>query len=358
MRPTRSILAFTILYISLSMASAAQTRPKPRYPSANWDTRKPRQVGLDPARLVQLSDFARGSGCVVRHGYMVYTWGDATRRKDIASAVKPFYTHFLLKALQDKKIASVDDTIVKLQPGLAKINAALDHKDRGITWRHLANQISCYGATEEPGAAYDYSDYNMALFFDTLMLKVYGTTWDKVDEQVLHPMLTDILQCQDKPTFMAFGTGNRPGRVAISPRDFARFGLLYLRKGKWRDKQLIKPGLVKLATASPLPLSIPRTKGKKAEMMHEQRSIGGGGNQCDHCGSYSFAWWINGIRRDGTRNWPNVPADTFGCFGHGDIRACVVIPALDMVVCWNDTRIEGHEKVNKALGFVVQAAKK
>jgi len=354
MKATTSILV--TLCILPQIAWAGRSPAKPTYPSKEWDMKTAKEAGLDPAVLRQLSDFAGGFGCVVRHGCMVYTWGDVTRRKDVASAVKPLYTHFLLKAVQEKKIATVDDPIAKLQAGLLKLNAALDKKDRDITWRHLANQISCYGVTERPGTAYDYSDYNMALFFDTLMLKVYGTTWGKVDNDVLHPMLTDILQCQDNPTFMAFGTGNRPGRLAISPRDFARFGLLYLRKGKWRDKQLLSPKLVKLATTSPLPLSIPRTKGTKAEMIPKQRSIGGGSNQCDHCGSYSFAWWVNGIGRDGKRNWPDAGADTFGCFGHGDLRACVVMPALDVVVCWNDARIKGNKMVNEALRFVVKAA--
>ncbi len=338
----------------IALANAADQ--KVVYPTKEWQIRTPQQVALDPDKLKALSDFAGGFGCIVRHGYMVYTWGNPARRMDVASAVKPLYTHFLLKAIQDKKLRGFDEPIKKYEPKLQNLNSELDYKDRNITWRHLCNQISCYGVTDKPGSAYDYSDYNMALFFDTLMLKVYRTTWDKVDQDVFHPMLTDILQCQDNPTFMAFGTGNRPGRLGISPRDFARFGLLYLRKGKWNDKQLIDPKLVKLATTTPLPLSVPRTEGKKAEMIPDQRSIGGGSNQCDHCGSYSFAWWINGVRRDGKRNWPDVPSDVFSCLGHGDIRACVVLPSLDMVVCWNDTRIEGHEKVNQALRFVVQAA--
>jgi hypothetical protein len=154
---------------------------------------------------------------------------------------------------------------------------------------------------------------------------------------------------------MAFGTGNRPGRLAISPRDFARFGLLYLRKGKWKDKQLISTEYLTMAVSSPLPNSIPRTKGVSADMISGQRSIGGGNNQCDHNGSYSFAWWINGIGRDGKRNWPDVPADVYGCFGHGDIRAMVVMPGLDLIVCWNDTKIEGNKMVNHALKLLVDS---
>jgi hypothetical protein len=333
---------------------AAATQPV--YPGKEWQIKTPREVGLDEQKLKELSDYAGGFGCVVRYGYMVYTWGDASLRKDVASAVKPVYTHFLLKAIEEGKLTSIDERVTKFEPRLRSLNEALNYKDRNITWRYLCNQISCYGVQEQPGDAFDYSDYNMALFFDTLMLKVYGVTFETVDAAVLHPKLTDLLGCQDNPTFMAFGTENRPGRLAISPRDFARFGILYLRKGKWQDKQLISTAYVKLATASPLPLSIPRTEGKSAEMIEGQRSIGGGNNQCDHNGSYSFAWWVNGIGRDGNRNWPDVPNDVFGCFGHGDIRAMVVMPTLDLIVSWNDTKIEGNKMVNHALKLLRDAA--
>jgi len=43
----------------------------------------------------------------------------------------------------------------------------------------------------------------------------------------------------------------RPGRLALSWRDFARFGLLYLRHGKWRDKQLLDSERVEMAISSP-----------------------------------------------------------------------------------------------------------
>ena len=328
------------------------------WPDENWARKAPGDAGLDAGTLQQMSDFAGGYGCIIRGGYMVYAWGDVSRRKDVASAVKPVYTHFLLKAIEDGRIDGLDEKVVKWEKRLQGLNQDLGHKDQGITWRHLCNQISGYGVKEGPGDAYDYSDWNMALLFDTLFLKVYGTTWKKVDEEVLRPILMDVIGCQDEPTFMAFGTGNRPGRLAISPRDFARFGLLYLRAGKWRDKQVLSEELVRFAPRQPLPLKIPRTQGEKAQMIEGQRSIGGGNNQCDHLGNYSNAWWINGIGRDEQLNWPDVPKDVFGCFGHGDIRAVVVMPSLDVVVSWNDTRLKGHEKVNRALQLVAEASQK
>jgi len=327
------------------------------FPDRSWQERSPAEVGMNVGKLEELRRYAGGLGCVVRHGYMVYTWGDATKRMDVASACKPWYTHFLLKAIEDGKVPGVDEKIIRWEPRLKGLNAKRGYKDRQITWRHLANQVSCYGVEERPGEAYDYSDYNMALFFDTLFLKVYGSSWKTVDDQVLPPLLTDKIGCQDNPTFMAFGTGNRPGRVGVSARDFARFGLLYLRGGKWNGQQLIDPEHVKLATTTPLGNSIPRTTGRSAEMIPGQRSIGGGNNQTDHLGSYSFAWWTNGTDRDGRRHWPDVPTDTFGAFGHGGKRAMVVLPVLDLIVCWNDSKINGREMENRALRLAVEACR-
>jgi CubicO group peptidase (beta-lactamase class C family) len=198
----------------------------------------------------------------------------------------------------------------------------------------------------------------MTLFWDTLFLKVYGATYENVDENVLHPLLTEPLGCEDNPTFMAFGVKNRPGRLAVSARDFARFGLLYLRKGNWKGKQLISQEHATMAVRCPLPNSIPRTAGLEAKMIQCQRSIGSQNipdNQCDHLGSYSWLWWTNGIDSEGKRHWADAPVDTYGAFGHGGLRAMVVISSLDLIVSWNDTNIHSRDEENQALKLLVDA---
>ena len=200
---------------------------------------------------------------------------------------------------------------------------------------------------EKPGTAFAYNDWQMALFWDLLFLKVYGATYGTVDRRVFHPLLTDRLECEDSPTMMAFGTRDRPGRVAISVRDFARFGLLYLRQGNWRGKQLIGRQYARMAVTSPLPNSLPRAGNTAAEMIAGQRSLGSRqvpDNQTDHFGSYSYLWWVNGVDRNGTRMFPDAPVDLFGAFGHGGRRAMWVIPSLDVVVSYNDARM--HTWVN------------
>jgi hypothetical protein len=350
MKPIKILLVLFCVCIVVGEDLVGESTPV--YPGKEWAVKRPEQVGMDIEKLKELSDYAGGFGCVVRHGYIVYTWGNAGKRKDVASAAKPVYAHFLFKAVEDGKIFNFDERLSKRHPKLKRINKNLGYKDSYITWRHCANQISCYGLAEAPSTAFAYNDWQMALFWDTLFQKVYGAKFDTVDAEVLHPMLTDKLQCQDNPTFMAFGTGDRPARLAISPRDFARFGLLYLRKGKWKDKQLISREYATMAVTSPVPNSIPRAGNVAADMIKGQRSIGSKripDNQCEHVGSYSWLWWINGVDHKGMRHWPDVPVDAYGCFGHGGLRAMVVLPGLDLIISWNDTKIRGAEMENHAL---------
>jgi len=360
MRLLKVFLAASVVLACTPIRRARASETSLVYPGKEWAEKNPEEAGLDAKKLKELSDYAGGSGCVVRHGYIVYTWGEASRRKDVASAAKPLYSHFLFKAIEDGRISGLDEHVNKWEPRLNLINSNLDYKDHGITWRHFANQISCYGLTESPGTAFAYNDWQMALFWDTLFTKVYGANYETVDAQVLHPILTDQLQCQDNPTFMAFGMKDRPGRLGISPRDFARFGLLYLRKGKWKDRQLLSREHATMAVSSPLPNSIPRAGNQAAEMIPQQRSIGSKNipdNQCDHVGSYSWLWWTNGVGRDSSRHWPDVPTDTYGCFGHGGLRAMVVLPALDLIISWNDTKIEGREMENHVLKLLVDSVR-
>jgi len=307
------------------------------YPGQTWDTRAPGEVGLRREKLDALSELVGGFGCVVRHGYLVYTWGDATRSMDVASAVKPVISTLLLFAVQEGKIGSVDDPVAEFEPRLKMLN---NGKDAGITWRHLASQTSGYGLTEAPGEAWAYNDYALALYYDVLMQKVFqdhGT-------HVLKTRLGDVLGFEDPYTFEAFGPHDRPGRLAISPRDFARFGLFYLRGGRWQDQRVLASDLIRMALTSVVPPDTPQSSGIDADMLPGQRSLGGGKTITPiGPGYYSFNWWLNGLDREERRLYVDAPPDTYVASGHGGKRALWIIPSLDLIVCWNDTRVEDHD---------------
>jgi CubicO group peptidase (beta-lactamase class C family) len=308
------------------------------WPGTRWEQRTPVQVGLLPDKLAELTRIVGGRGCVVRHGFMAYSWGDPGKSSDVASAFKPLLSTLLLMAVQEGRLRSVDGQVADFEPRLKTLN---DGKDGGMTWRHLAFQISGYGLTENPGKAYSYNDYALALYYDTLTKKVFGTN----GTEVLRTRLAAPLQFEDHYTFDAFDRADRDGRLAISCRDFARFGLLILRAGKWRGQQLVKPELIALAIGSPLSPGFPRTSGNEAPMLPNQRTVGGTRNITPvGPGYYSFNWWLNRTNSFGQRLFAAAPPDAFVASGHGGKRLLFLVPSLDLIVCWNDSEIEDHDQ--------------
>jgi CubicO group peptidase (beta-lactamase class C family) len=306
------------------------------YPGADWQKRTPAEMGLSAVKCKALAALVGGHGCVVRHGYLVYTWGDPSHSGDIASAVKPIISTLLLRAVQRGKVKSFDAPVAEFEPRLRTLGGG---KGAAITWRHLASHTSGYGLGEAPGQAYAYNDFALALYYDTLTRQVYRQDGTRV----LKEQLGDVLGFQDRYTFEAFGP-RRPGRLAFSVRDLARFGLLYLRGGRWRDKQILSPELVRLALSSPVRADMPRTRGQAGPMLAGQRSLGGGKDQTPvGPGYYSFNWWLNRTDRDGRRLYVDAPPDTYAAVGHGGERALWVIPSLDLIVAWNDSPINDHD---------------
>jgi CubicO group peptidase (beta-lactamase class C family) len=351
----------TCLLASLSalvIASTTAHAVRPVTPGTHWAVRSPAELGLSLAKLDALRDLVGGEGCVIRHGYLAYQWGDVARSHDVASAVKPVISTLLLLAVQERRLKSVDDPVAAVEPRLRTINGG---KDAAITWRHLASQTSGYGLAEAPGAAYSYNDFALALYYDTLMEKVYRTP----GTDVLRTRLGEPLGFEDSYTFNAFRRDDRAGRLAISVRDFARFGLLVLNHGRWRGQQIVKADLLGMSLNSPIPADLPRTSGREADMLPGQRTLGGSRNQGPvGPGFYSFNWWLNRTDREGRRLFVAAPPDTFVAAGHGGIRMLWVIPSLDMIVCWNETSVEDHDaspgnpntKANQAARLIREAA--
>ncbi|MGC9327087.1 MAG: hypothetical protein ACP5I1_05610, partial [Candidatus Hinthialibacter sp.] len=98
-------------------------------------TCEPQAVGLDQEKLDALRDLAGGRGCVIRHGYLAYSWGDPSKSRDVASAFKPVLSTLLCFAIQEGKIAGPDERVARFEPRLKEIN---NGKDAAMTWRHLA----------------------------------------------------------------------------------------------------------------------------------------------------------------------------------------------------------------------------
>jgi hypothetical protein len=120
--------------------------------------------------------------------------------------------------------------------------------------------------------------------------------------------------------------------------------LLYLRGGRWQKVALVKPEFAKLALSSPEPADLPLTSGTEAAMLPGQRTLGGTRNITPvGPGYYSFNWWLNRTDRADHRLLPGAPADAYVACGHGGTRMLWVFPGCDLIVCWNDARIDDFD---------------
>ena len=347
-------VSFLFTGIFVGHLTCAQTPSQ--FPADHWTTRAPAEAGMAPEKLSALAELVGGRGCVVRHGCMVFTWGDQAKSYDVASAMKPVVSTLLFIAIQEGKLGSVDANLVEVEPRLKLLN---NGKDAAITWRHLASQTSGYGLTEKPGEAWAYNDFALALYYDTLTEKVFK---DRGIE-VFRTRIAEPLQFED-----AFGFDKpHAGRLAVSVRDFARFGLLCLNGGNWRGKQLIDKQAFLAMTNSPVAAVLPRTSGAEAEMLPGQRSIGGTRNITPAGpGYYSFNWWLNRTNALGQRLYADMPADAYVAAGHGGRRMLWIVPSLDLIVSWNDSPIDDHDhspakpdtKANRAARLMVEACQR
>jgi CubicO group peptidase (beta-lactamase class C family) len=353
----RLALATAMVALEPTGLNAAEIISPRVFPGEHWQFKSPDQLGLARDKLTALSQLVGGRGCAVRHGYMIFTWGDPSKSSDVASAFKPLLSTLLFIAIQEGKLSGPDDPLTAFEPRLQHLNQG---KDSAITWRHFASQTSGYGLAEKPGAAFSYNDFALALYYDTLTEKVFGTN----GTEILRTRLALPLQFEDHYSFNAFGEKNRPGRLALSVRDFARFGLLYLADGSWKGKPIVRRDWIRAAVSSPISAATPLTTGKEAAMLPDQRSIGGTRNITPvGPGYYSFNWWLNRTNQLGQKLFVDAPADSYIASGHGGKRVLWIFPSLDLIVCWNDSDIEDHDqspgnpnsKCNRAAKLIVEA---
>jgi hypothetical protein len=298
---------------------------------------------------------AASTGCIIKNGYLVYSWGNIAANYDWASAAKPCLSTMLFAAVNEGRVASPDSSILPWWPSLRPT-------DQTMSFRHLADMMSGYACNDRdglgnplpPGSRWAYNDYAIMLYVETLD-KVFGTTDNLVtagNQRFVVP-----LQFQDGVLF-----NSALGRVKASPRDFARMGWLWLNSGNWNGSQVLPKHFFDDYLKADVPLGTVRTTNNTPDDYLGVGSYGGGINQHDGPGIYGFNWWHNRCLTVPPRDppllaWPSAPADTFMASGHFGKECVVIIPSLGIVAAayntsvasWGDTVITDPPNTNSTL---------
>jgi CubicO group peptidase (beta-lactamase class C family) len=355
------VVAMTLLSMTVFLSEEVKVEASSvdsEFRATTWEMVEPAVNGLNEAALDQLAQLVGGAGFVAHRGKGVFRWGYDHRPRYAASAKKSIISALNLQAVEQGLLSGVDERVVQFEPRLASLNGG---KDAQMTWRHLGCMTSGYGATDAPGEAFAYSDFAVALWYDTLMDKVYrekGTA-------VLQRQLATPLGFEDPVTFQAFGPEGPEPKLRISARDLARFGQLILDNGMWQGKRILSEASMATLLGSVVPVTLPISAGKSAEMLPGQKTVGGQMWNISPIGPgrYSFHIWMN--RRGPTQLMmlPDAPGDTMLASGKWGQTVLWIIPSLELVVAWNDSAIDDHHlaredseaEMNVAARLMVQA---
>ncbi len=297
--------------------------------AGEWPRAAPAEMGLDEAALAQARDYAltgEGSGCVMRGGKLVYSWGDRERRYELKSTTKSIGVTALGLAIQDGKL-SLTDRAVGRHPAFGvppESNAETGWLGK-VTLLHLATQTAGFakpGGYEalqfEPGTKWLYSDGGPNWLAECVTLAYREDLDTLMFERVFGPLgigREDLVWRENdyRPHEIEgvkrreFGSG-----ISANVDAMARIGMLYLRGGEWEGRPIIPRDFVdRCRTTVPSVVGLP------------EADDGAHGNASDH---YGLLWWNNA---DGTL--AGVPRDAYWSWGLYD-SLIVVIPSLDLVV--------------------------
>jgi len=239
------------------------------------------------------------TGIVIRNGYIVAEWGDPQRVDMTFSVSKSFLSSTVGVAFDQGLIHSLEDSVHDYMAPVSIIgpsagNNKADHlgqskiyepfdtpHNRKINWNHLLRQTSDWEGTlwgkpdwadrpnndsktwltrdrHEPGSHYKYNDVRV-----NVLALAATNIWRRPLPQVLKQYVMDPIGASQTWRWHGYenswilldgvavqvvsGGGHWGGGMMISARDQARFGYLTLRRGKWKDQQILSEEWVKQA---------------------------------------------------------------------------------------------------------------
>lgn len=297
-------------------------------PSDAWRVSSPAQEGMDAAVLEGARTYAFAEGkntqgvVIVRHGRIVAEWyadgSDADSYAASWSMAKSFTSALVGIALDEGVLPSLDVPIADYVPawagtaheaitlrdvlemssGLAwdeTYNLGSDVQDMVFTTGPMIDIVTARPVAAPPGTVFNYSSGDTLLLSAVLQAATGMTVADYASQKLFEPLgiaradwwrdttgLTLTFCCLD-----------------MSSRDFARFGELFLRRGRWHGRPVVPETWV-------------------SSSLTPSRSYDG----------YGFQWWLIG------RDDPRLPPDAYAAIGH-DGQYIYVVPSSDLVVVRN-----------------------
>jgi CubicO group peptidase (beta-lactamase class C family) len=312
------------------------TYTDPRDDRADWSPSPPEAQGMDSAVLRTGLTKLGNSGSlfsvlVIRHDHLVaerYFHGSgAQRSNNVHSASKSVLQALVHIAIAKGYLRSLDDPVADYLPEYFG-NASPDKKK--ITIRNMLTMKSGLDWTEDttesrvekasdwvqailgrplvsaPGTTYNYSTGNTHVVSAVLQSATRMSICQFAHRYLFGPMGITAEHWGRDPRGIFSGGYN----VYLTPRELAKFGLLYLHGGKWDGRPLVPPGAVLAAQAQT--------------------------TQVDDTVGYSEGWWTQTISG----------RSMFFAWGYGG-QFVYVVPSADIVLVTSENTSDNS--INKEI---------
>jgi CubicO group peptidase (beta-lactamase class C family) len=344
------ILTALMIVAGFVLAGCALPAPPPTalrdaavYPGADWAwSDSPESMGWSSAKLAVAQAYSERIGSaavmIVDDGIVIAAWGDLERKYQCHSMRKSLISALYGIYVADGKIdlsatleeLGIDDrtplTDVEKTATIAELLSA-----RSGVYIEAAGEAPAMKAmrpprgSHEPGTFWYYNnwDFNaLGTIFDQLSgEKNIYTAFDKriADPIGMQDYVPDELYYGYEPYSRHPYYGFR-----MSTRDLARFGLLFLRKGRWDDQQVVPADWVRESTAS--------------------HSVTGPQS------GYGYMWWTG----EGVGGFPNVdegPGSYYASGAYG--QNVIVMPSRNLVVVHRADSDAGHSVDEASIGTLL-----
>jgi CubicO group peptidase (beta-lactamase class C family) len=301
------------------------------WPTRGWKVEAPEKHGMDSAVLDGTRAYAEPAErntlgvVVVRHGVIVAEWyfngQNDQSQADSWSMSKSVTSALIGIAMDDSLIKSVEQPMAEFltawqgtdkQPILLRhvlsMTSGLDWKEgyeNDPTGSDVINILGNRDAVSyvlnrpvavPPGTRWQYSSGDTQLLSGVLTQVTGKSAFDFALERVFGPLGMDPATWWNED---AQGHTRTFCCIHATPRDYAKFGLLFLRGGEWEGRQIVSKSWVEEST-------------KPSQELFK---------------GYGFQWWTN-VEGD---PFQDAPRDTYLANGHW-IQRIIVIPSLDLVV--------------------------
>lgn len=300
----------------------------------DWVTDSPQSVGMNPSLLAEGSKHLRAlsypaSFLVIHKQKLVwedyFRGGKMTDSKNIHSASKSIMSALFGIALEQGHIKDVHQPIKDYLGHRFRFRGSskritIDHLLKLGSGKQWTEDDTEYDIEEEdswiqailnlnslaePGTRYNYSTGDTHLLSATLTEAVKMSACEYAQRHLFDKLNIEPTHWgRDVQGYCSGGCN-----VYLSPREVAKFGLLYLNNGVWNGEQLISPDWI------------------KQSWTHHQ--------QVDANREYGYLWWM--IMLDGTR--------AYKMWGWGG-QYVYVIPSQDLVVVMTTETTFEHEELD------------